>query len=141
MWPPALDGGGPGHDPWLLHGSLRQGYPVLDTAGHNIVPGQNFNVATDGTVSRIDPITGTAKAEVSGTASPGGPRTGQFRVPGEGALLVELARRGVVRHSASDENVDATQRIRRIDDDSPHPRVKSPGYQPISTVMPKRGKQ
>jgi flagellar basal-body rod protein FlgF len=28
----------------------QQGYPVLDTAGHNIVPGQNFVVDPDGTV-------------------------------------------------------------------------------------------
>jgi flagellar basal body rod protein FlgG len=62
MWPPGWGGGGPGHDPSLLHGPLRQGYPVLDTAGHNIVPGQNFNVATDGTVSRIDPCSNTGLA-------------------------------------------------------------------------------
>jgi hypothetical protein len=78
---------------------------------------------------------------MTSSASSGGPRTGQFRVPGQGAMLVELARRGVVRRTASDENVDAMQRIRRIDDESPHPRVKSPGYRPISTVIPKRGKQ
>ena len=75
------------------------------------------------------------------SASSEGPRTGQFRVPGEGAMLVELARRGVVRRSASDENVDPMQRIRRIDDEIPLPRIKSPGYRPSTTVMPKRGKQ
>jgi hypothetical protein len=74
-------------------------------------------------------------------APSGGPRTGRFRVPGEGAMLVQLARRGMVRRSASIENVDPTQRIRRIDDDLPLPRVKSPRYRPISRVMPNRGKQ
>ena len=28
----------------------QQGYPVLDTAGHNIQPGQNFSVDPDGTI-------------------------------------------------------------------------------------------
>jgi hypothetical protein len=81
--------------------------------------------------------------ERNGVASPssGGPRTAPFRVPGEGAMLVELARRGAVRRSASGENVDSTQRIRRIDDEQPHPRVKSPGYRPITRLTPNRGKQ
>ena len=56
-------------------------------------------------------------------------------------MLVELARRGVVRRAVSDESVDAMQRIRRIDDDLPLPRVKSPAYRPISRVTPNRGKQ
>jgi hypothetical protein len=75
------------------------------------------------------------------TASSGGPRTAPFRVPGEGAMLVQLARRGVVRRSESAENVATTQRIRRIDDKSPLPRVKSTGYRPISQVTPNRGNQ
>lgn len=78
---------------------------------------------------------------MSESASSRGPRTGRFRVPGEGAMLVQLARRGMVRRSASIENVDPTQRIRRIDDDLPHPRVKSPGYRPITRLTPNRGKQ
>ena len=56
-------------------------------------------------------------------------------------MLVQLARRGMVRRSASDENGAAAHRIRRIDDDLPLPRVKSPRYRPISMVTPKRGKQ
>lgn len=78
---------------------------------------------------------------MSSSASSRGPRTGQFHVPGQGAMLVELARRGVVRISESQENVDSTQRIRRNDDETPTPRVKSPGYLPITSVTPKRGKQ
>jgi hypothetical protein len=78
---------------------------------------------------------------MSETASSRGPRTGRFRVPGEGAMLAQLARRGMVRRSAPIETVDPTQRIRRIDDDQPLPRVKSPRYRPISRVMPNRGKQ
>jgi flagellar hook protein FlgE len=62
----------------------QRGYPVLDTAGHNIVPGQNFNVATDGTVSRIDPITGTATA-VARLALVGWPPGGVTRL-GENLL-------------------------------------------------------
>jgi len=78
---------------------------------------------------------------MSGASSSGGTRKGHFRVPGEGAKLVELARRGVVHRSASDENVDPTQRLRQTDDNQPIPRVKSPKYRPISRVTPMRGKQ
>jgi hypothetical protein len=71
----------------------------------------------------------------------GGPRTGRFRVPGEGAMLVELARKGVVARLSSHRNVAGTHRIRQNDETTPHPRVKSPGYMPMSRMTPKRGKQ
>ena len=71
----------------------------------------------------------------------GGPRTGRFRVPGEGAMLVSLARRGMVTRLAPEQNGAATQRIRQNDEDHPLPRVKSPGYRPMSRMTPKRGKQ
>jgi hypothetical protein len=71
----------------------------------------------------------------------GGPRTGRFRVPGEGAMLVSLARRGVVRRIAPGENVAARHRVLQTDEIHPLPRVKSPGYKPMSRMTPKRGKQ
>jgi hypothetical protein len=71
----------------------------------------------------------------------GGPRTGRFRVPGEGAMLVALARRGVVTGFPSGEIGAVAHRIRRIDDYSPLPRVKSPGYRPTTRMTPKRGMQ
>lgn len=71
----------------------------------------------------------------------GGPRTGRFRVPGEGAMLVALARRGVVRRIAPGENVAARHRVLQNDETHPLPRVKSPGYKPMSRMTPKRGKQ
>jgi hypothetical protein len=83
----------------------------------------------------------SATSRAPRTAPFRGPRTAPFRVPGEGAMLVQLARRGVVRRSASAENVATTQRIRRIDDNPPLPRIKSPGYRPISQVTPNRGNQ
>jgi len=71
----------------------------------------------------------------------GGPRTGRFRVPGEGAMLVSLARRGVVTRMPWSQNGAGTHRIRQTDEIHPHPRVKSPGYAPMSSMTPKRGKQ
>jgi len=71
----------------------------------------------------------------------GGPRTGRFRVPGEGAMLVALARRGVVRRMPSGEIVAARHRVLQNDEIHPLPRVKSPGYKPMSRMTPKRGKQ
>jgi flagellar hook protein FlgE len=62
----------------------QQGYPVLDTAGHNIVAGQKFNVGTDGTVARIDPITG-ASTPVARIALVGWPPGGVTRL-GENLL-------------------------------------------------------
>jgi len=47
-------------------------------------------------------------------------------------MLVELARRGVVRRPESSENGAATHRLRRIDDDPSPLRVKSPRCRPIS---------
>ena len=71
----------------------------------------------------------------------GGPRTGRFRVPGDGAMLVSLARRGVVRRIATGENVATRHRVLQNDESHPLPRVKSPGYKPMSRMTPKRGKQ
>jgi flagellar basal body rod protein FlgG len=62
----------------------QQGYPVLDTTGHNIVPGQKFNVATDGTVSRVDPVTGAA-TPIARLALVGWPPGGMTRL-GENLL-------------------------------------------------------
>lgn len=62
----------------------QQGYPVLDTAGHNIVPGQKFNVSTDGTVVRVDPITG-AETTIARLALVGWPPGGVTRL-GENLL-------------------------------------------------------
>ncbi|HEX7490708.1 MAG TPA: flagellar hook-basal body protein [Candidatus Limnocylindrales bacterium] len=62
----------------------QQGYPVLDTAGHNIVPGQKFNVGSDGTVVRIDPNTG-ASTTVARIALFGWPPGGVTRL-GENLL-------------------------------------------------------
>ena len=78
---------------------------------------------------------------MSGSRASEGPRTGLFRVPGEGAMLLALARRGMVRRSAYIENGAVAHRIRRIDYELPLPRVKSPRYRPITLVTPKRGKQ
>jgi hypothetical protein len=71
----------------------------------------------------------------------GGPRTGRFRVPGDGAQLVALARRGVVSRLPSGQNGAGTHRIRQTDEFHPHPRVKSPGSAPMYSMTPKRGKQ
>ena len=71
----------------------------------------------------------------------GGPRTGTFRVPGEGEMLRQLARTAIVRPREADENGATMHRVRRIDDDQTRPRVKSLRYRPISRVTPIRGKQ
>lgn len=78
---------------------------------------------------------------MSASGPTGGPRTGTFRVPGEGEMLRQLARSATARRSEIDETGAAVHRVRRIDDDRTRPRVKSLRYRPISRVTPIRGKQ
>ena len=66
------------------------------------------------------------------------PRTGQFRVPGEGAMLRRLARRGMV-HARRPGDPIPGYRVRA--DNRSLDVIKSPRYQPIPRVTPLRGKQ
>jgi hypothetical protein len=69
------------------------------------------------------------------------PRTGTFRVPGEGAMLRKLARRGIVRERAASSpgaNAPTSTEMGAMGLNS---RVKSPRYRPIPRVTPMRGKQ
>ena len=56
-------------------------------------------------------------------------------------MLVVLARRGVVSRVGRSENVARRHRVLQNDERNPHERVKSPGYAPMYSMTPKRGKQ
>jgi hypothetical protein len=72
------------------------------------------------------------------TTSYDDPRTGQFRVPGEGAMLRRLARRGIVRARRPGSPIPGY----RVRTENPSfDVVKSPRYLPIPRVTPLRGKQ
>jgi flagellar basal body rod protein FlgG len=86
----------------------EQGYPVLDTAGHNIQPGQTFTVASDGTIVE----TGQRIALVGWP--PGGvTRLGENLYSAGGALTPATGqiRQHMLEHSNTDMGVAMTELI------------------------------
>jgi flagellar hook protein FlgE len=86
----------------------QQGYPVLDTAGHSIQPGQTFTVGTDGTIAE----TGQRIALVAWP--PGGvTRLGENLYSAGGALTPASGhvRQRMLEHSNTDMAVAMTELI------------------------------
>jgi flagellar basal body rod protein FlgG len=86
----------------------QQGYPVLDTAGHNIQPGQTFTVSSDGTIVE----TGQRIALVAWP--PGGAsRLGQNLYSAGGALTPASGsiRQRALEHSNTDMTLAMTELI------------------------------
>lgn len=86
----------------------EQGYPVLDTAGHSIQPGQNFVVASDGT------ITGTGQRIALFGWPPGGvTRLGQnlYGAGGQLAPATGSIHQGMLESSNTDMALEMSDLI------------------------------
>jgi flagellar basal body rod protein FlgG len=86
----------------------EQGFPVLDTAGHDITPGGNFTVGKDGTVS------GTGQRIALVGWPPGGvTRLGQNLYAAGGTLTPGpgIINQGMIEHSNTDLGLEMTDMI------------------------------
>jgi flagellar basal body rod protein FlgG len=92
----------------------EQGYPVLDVAGHNIAPGQVFNVNADGTVVQPGPPTvAVARIALVGWPPGGATRIGEnlYSAAGNLAPATGAIRQRMLEGSNTDMALAMTELI------------------------------